>query len=98
MDQFLAAADGAWRVLLTCLLLGVGLPALYTIGLRNLAFADGAMNDQVSGGRRGLHRAIAYALFAIVVLAILLGLSYIIAHGFGWSIGFNGIVPTFTKK
>ena len=56
------------------------------------------IRDRVSGGRRGLHRAIAYALFAIVVLAILLGLSYIIAHGFGWSIGFNGIVPTFTKK
>ena len=36
MDLFLAAVDGAWRPA-DRLLLGAGLPSLYTVGLRNLA-------------------------------------------------------------
>lgn len=93
MNQLFAALDGAWRVLLAGLVLGAGLPALFALGVRQLAAA--AVPD--SAGARwhgGVHRALAYASFAIVVLAVLLGLGYIVAHGFGYSITLSGI----TKK
>lgn len=97
MDQLFAAVDGAWRVLLTCLVLGAGLPALYTVGLRQLALSDGSSPAPTRSANPLLHRVLAYALFAVVLMAIALGLSYIVAHGLGYTMTFNG-VPGFVKK
>ena len=33
-----------------------------------------------------------------VLLAVLLGLSYIVAHGFGYTLVWNGMLPSFTHK
>ena len=33
-----------------------------------------------------------------MILSVLLGISYIVAHGLGWTITFNGILPVFTPK
>lgn len=96
MDQVLLALDSAWRVFIVCLLLGAGLPALYTVGIRQLATADGAGGAKVSAP--ALHRVIAYVLFAVVIIAILLGLTFITATGFGYTMSFNGIVPVFKHK
>nr|NLI50882.1 hypothetical protein [Propionibacterium sp.] len=97
MNQVIAAADGAWRVLLAGLLLGAGLPALFALGIRQLAAAH---VPDTAGARwhPGLHRAAAYVSFAVVVLAVLLGLSYIVAHGFGYVITFDGIIPVVRPK
>jgi hypothetical protein len=43
-------------------------------------------------------RWIAYALFGFVVLSVLLGIGYIVAHGLGMTITFNGLWPVFTPK
>jgi predicted secreted protein len=98
MDQLLAAGDGAWRVLVTGLILGVGLPALFTVGLRQLALSDGSSTAPTRSSNPVLHRVLAYVVFAVVVLAILLGLSYIVAQGFGYAITFDGILPIIKKK
>jgi len=102
MDQLLAALDGGWRVLLVGMLLGAGLPTMFAFGIRALAWG--------AGGEAGVHtegvvlkphvmgRVIAYTLFALVILAVLLGIAYIVVHGFGWSMTFNGILPVFTPK
>lgn len=102
MEQFLAALDGAWRVLLIGLLLGAGLPALFAVGIRALAWgtggeaerhADGVVLKPHVGGR-----ILAYTMFALVVLAVLAGVGYITAHGLGYTITFNGILPVITSK
>ena len=98
MDQFLAGADGAWRVLVTCLILGAGLPSLYTVGLRQLALADGTSATPTRSANPLLHRVLAYVLFAVVLLAILLGLTYIVAHGLGYSVTFDGLLPIIKRK
>ncbi len=102
MDQVMLALEGAGRVLLAGLLLGAGLPALYAFGIRAMAWG--------AGGEAGVHdegvvlkphpigKVIAWILFGIVILAVLLGISYIVAHGFGWTIKFNGIIPVFAPK
>ena len=36
--------------------------------------------------------------FAVVILGIVAGVGTIVAHGLGVSIGFDGILPTFTAR
>ena len=102
MQQLWAALDGAWRVLLVGLVLGAGLPAIFALGVRSLAWGTGGEaaihDDGVERKPHPLGRVLAVVLFAIVVLAVLAGLGYIVAHGMGWTVTFNGIVPVFTKK
>ncbi len=42
MTQTMAAIDAVWKVLAIGLLLGAGLPALFSLGVRQLAVASGA--------------------------------------------------------
>lgn len=102
MEQFLAALDGAWRVLLVGMLLGAGLPALFAVGIRALAWGTGGDAEISESGvtlkPHPLGLAIAYTMFAIVILAVLLGVGYIVAHGLGWELTFNGILPQLTRK
>lgn len=93
--MWLAALDDAWRVLAAGLLLGAGLPILFALGVKSLAWAHGDLPDRPANP---FGRVVAVALFSIVVVAILLGIGYIVAHGFGYTLGWNGMLPTFTHK
>lgn len=68
MSQVLAALDAIWKVLLVGLLLGAGLPALFSVGVR-----------QQAHGRR----ALAAAAYTVVGAAVVLGIAGIVAHGLG---------------
>ena len=97
------ALDGAWRVLLAGLALGAGLPILFALGIRSLAWGAGeAAVSQTGvtapGGRRPLGIAVGYLLFGIVVLGVLLGLAFIVASGFGYKLSFEHIIPTLVAK
>ncbi|HQY99518.1 MAG TPA: hypothetical protein PKV13_02530 [Propionicimonas sp.] len=102
MDQLFAALDASWRVLLVGLVLGAGLPTVYAFGIRALAWGTGGDAQLSNAGEpakpRLLGRVVAYLLFAFVVLSVVLGISYIVAHGFGMTITFDGIMPVFTSK
>jgi hypothetical protein len=85
------ALDGAWRVLLASVILGAGLPVLFALGIRSLA----------SGGEAPATvpaRSLAYVLFAIVVLGVLLGLTFIVATGFGKALSFEHVFPTVVAE
>jgi hypothetical protein len=102
MEQFLAALDGAWRVLLVGLVFGAGLPALFAFGIRSLAWGAGGEASVHEPGvtlkPRPVGRLIAYLLFALVVLLVLSGVGYIVVHGLGWTVTFNGLLPVITPK
>ena len=102
MEQLYAALDAAWRVLLVGLLLGAGLPTIYAFGIRALAWGSGGGAEIHDEGvvlkPHVLGRVVAYTLFGFVVLSVLLGIGYIVAHGLGMSITFDGIVPVFKAK
>lgn len=68
MNQVLAAVDAVWKVLLVGLVLGAGLPALFSLGVR-----------QQARGRK----MVAGAAYAVVGLAVLAGIAGIVAHGMG---------------
>ena len=86
------ALDGAWRVLLAGLALGAGLPILFALGIRSLAWSAAGPAPRVSG------RVAGYGLFAIVVLGIALGITFIVATGFGKALSFDHIYPTIVPK
>jgi hypothetical protein len=102
MDQVWAALDATWRILLIGLVLGAGLPTLFAFGIRALAWGTGGdAAEHADGEAMSPHlggRLVAYTVFAIVVLSVVAGVGYIVAHGLGITITFNGIVPVFTPK
>ena len=97
MNQLLAALDAAWRVLAIGLLLGAGLPVLFSVGIRQSALARVPESAGIHV-HSGLHRALAALAYAVVLAAVVLGLSYIIAHGFGYAIRFDGLLPILARK
>ncbi len=102
MDQVFAALDATWRILLVGLVLGAGLPALFAVGVQALAWGTGGDSETHDEGVKLpphlIGRIIAYTMFIIVVLTVLAGIGYIVAHGLGITITFNGVLPVFTPK
>jgi len=102
MDQLLAALDAGWRVLLVGLVLGAGLPTLFAFGVNALAWGTGGEAEVHDTGvvlkPHMLGRVVAFTTFGLVVVAVLLGIGYIVAHGLGYAITFNGVLPVITGK
>ena len=97
------ALEGAWKVLLAGLLLGAGLPALFALGIRSLAYGAGGDAEVHESGVTGPtpHRGgtvAGYAIFAVVLLAVLLGIAFIVASGFGKAVSFEHLYPTVVDK
>jgi hypothetical protein len=93
------ALDGAWHVLLAGLALGAGLPILFALGIRSLAWGAGATTvSDTPGPARPLGTVLGYALFTVVVIGVLLGLTFIVASGFGYKLDFSHIYPTLIAK
>ena len=93
------ALEAAWKVLAVGLLLGAGLPMVFALGVRSLAWgAGGSAEVAVDARPHAAGRALAVACFAVVVAAIALGLTIIIATGQGKIVSFDHIYPTLVDK
>ncbi|WP_327146126.1 hypothetical protein [Nocardia sp. NBC_01327] len=86
MHTFNAIAKSLGEVTLIALLLGAGLPLIFTIGIRFWSMETVAADGAPTGARNPAALAVAYLCFAIVVLAIGAGILYIakdfISHSF----------------
>lgn len=103
MHNFGFALNGAWQVLLAGLVLGAGLPVLFALGIRALAWGTGGDAQVHETGVTGptprpAGKALAYTLFAVVILGILLGITFIVASGFGKTISFEHVYPLIVDK
>lgn len=97
------ALEGAWKVLAASVILGAGLPLLFALGIRSLAYGAGGDAEIHESGVQGPspHPAgtvLGYTLFAIVLLGVLLGITFIVASGFGKALNFSHIYPTLVDK
>ena len=97
------ALEGAWKVLVAGLILGAGLPTLFAFGIRSLAYGAGGEAEVhesgVTGPRpRPIGTVVGYLLFAIVIFGVLLGITFIVASGFGKALSFEHIYPTLVDK
>lgn len=91
------AGEAIWKVLLVSLALGAGLPAVFALGIRSLAWGNGG---ELEGERtRGpvVGRVVAWLLFAVVAYGILAGLLFVIASGQGKTLDFSTVIPTFAE-
>jgi hypothetical protein len=86
MHNVTFALEGALRVLVVGLIFGAGLPAVFALGVRALAYGEGGGNQ------------LAYLAFAVVVGGVLLGLTVIVASGLGKELSFDGGFPTFVDE
>ncbi len=92
-----------WKVVVFGLLLGAGLPAVFAAGIRSMAYGTGGEAEAHSAGAplataHPIGRAVAALCFAIVVVAVALGLLYIVASGFGKALSFEHIYPVLIDK
>lgn len=103
--MFTLFLEAAGQVALVALLLGAGLPALFAVGVRSFTLA-GATRQTADGGQTAapsripaaMLRVIGALCYVLVVAAVVIGLTVIIATGFGQEISFEHIVPTFVPK
>ncbi|MPQ99357.1 hypothetical protein GB931_15815 [Modestobacter sp. I12A-02628] len=101
MDLVTLALGALWKILLVGLVLGAGLPVLFSVGIRAMAYGAGGTAETADGGRAAPHpvgRAVGIACFAVVGLCVLLGVTYIVASGFGKVLSFEHVYPTIVSK
>jgi hypothetical protein len=92
-----------WKILVYGIILGAGLPALFAVGVRSMAYGEGGEAELHESGvtaaaPKPAGTVIGYLCFAIVLLAVVLGLTYIVASGFGKVLDFNHIYPVIHSK
>jgi|SRR3954470_21729336 hypothetical protein len=97
------ALQGAWKVLIAGLVLGAGLPVLFGLGIRSLAWGAGGdaeiHPDGVTGPKANpLGTVLGWVCFVVVLLGIALGITYIVATGFGKALSFEHIYPMIVDK
>jgi hypothetical protein len=97
------ALDGAWRVLLASVILGAGLPVLFALGIRSLAWGAGGDAEVHESGvtaptPRPAGTIVGWLCFGIVLLGVALGITFIVATGFGKALSFDHIYPTIISK
>ncbi|QQR99703.1 MAG: hypothetical protein IPK37_11920 [Austwickia sp.] len=91
-------ASAAWKVLAISLLVGAGLPALFALGVKSMAYGAGgdAELDHASGHPVG--KVIGLAIFALVLFFIGTGIAIVVASGLGQTVSFEHVFPTFAPK
>jgi hypothetical protein len=88
------ALDGAWRVLAAGLVLGAGLPVVFALGIRAMAAGDATVTERPSPAARPL----GVLCFVVVLLGVALGITFVVATGFGKQMSFEHIYPVLVDK
>jgi succinate dehydrogenase/fumarate reductase cytochrome b subunit len=99
MNNLEYALEGAWKVLAAGLVLGAGLPAVFAFGIRSLAWGTGGTAEiDTSTAPHPIGRVLAAACFALVLAGIALGITIVVASGFGKVVSFEHVYPTLIDK
>ena len=85
------------------IILGAGLPTIFALGIRSMAFGQGGDAEVHASGTapaqaNPIGTALAFLCFAVVLVAVALGLTYLIATGLGKVMSFDHIYPTIHAK
>jgi hypothetical protein len=103
MHNVTLALQGAWKVLAASLILGAGLPLIFALGIRSLAWGAGGDAETHVAGVSGpkanpAGTVLAWILFIVVLAGVALGITYVVATGFGKVMSFDHIYPTIHSK
>ncbi len=99
IGKFVTAAG---QVLFVSLIVGAGLPAVFAIGVRSLAAGTAGSDAAGDPGpaTRGNTLATVFGIccFALVIAAVAIGITIIVAAGFGKTVSFDHIIPALVDK
>jgi hypothetical protein len=98
IDNLQYAFDGAWRVLLASLVFGAGLPLVYALGIRSLAWGAGGDAEVSHSQPNPIGKVLAVVCLAVVLAGVALGITIIAAAGFGKTVSFEHGYPTIVAK
>ncbi len=98
MSNLTLALDGAWKVLLASLVLGAGLPMIFAFGVRSLALGQGGDTEVDHARPRPLGNVLAAICFLLVLAGVALGITIVVASGFGKAVSFEHVFPTLVAK
>lgn len=95
--------EAIWKVLLWSVILGAGLPAVFAVGVRALAWgapveAPGPGGVATLGGGKPAGKVIAAVLFLLVLYCVAAAIVFIVATGKGEDISFAHVIPTIKAK
>jgi hypothetical protein len=92
------ALEAAWKVLLIGLVLGAGLPTLFAFGIRAMAWGQGGDAEVSAAAPHPAGRMLGTLCFALVLAAVVLGITYIVVFGLGKELTFEHIYPTIQDR
>lgn len=90
--------DAIWKVLVASLVLGAGLPVIFAVGIRALAWGAGGDAEVSRDEGNPMGKVIAGILFLVVLYGIAAGIIYVIATGRGGDIRFVDGLPWVKKS
>jgi hypothetical protein len=92
--------DSASKVAVWGLILGAGLPALFALGVRSMVVASNPHGTDGVGPAvpPAVNRVFAVICFVLVVAAVALGITIIVAAGTGKVVSFEHVFPTLVPK
>lgn len=91
-------ASAAVNVLLVSLVVGAGLPALFALGIKSMAYGVGGDAEVSHETGHPVGKIVGGLLFALVVAFILTGIAIVVASGLGMTVSFAHVFPTFAPK
>jgi hypothetical protein len=95
------AIETIWKVAVASLILGAGLPVLFSTGIRSLAWGTGGEASVSDDARPNpVGKVLALAIFLVVTYVVVSGIVYVIAtgKGSGYDITFRHFIPEIYKK
>jgi hypothetical protein len=103
MHNVTLALQGSWKVLVASLVLGAGLPLIFALGIRSLAWGAGGEAEvhesgTVAAKANPAGTVLGWVLFLIVLAGVALGITFVVATGFGKVMSFDHIYPTIHSK
>lgn len=98
MNNVTLALDGAWKVLLASLVLGAGLPVVFAFGVRSMALGMGGNAEVDHAEPKPIGKVLAVMCFLVVLAGVALGITIVVAAGFGKAVSFEHIYPVLVGK
>lgn len=90
--------DAILMVLVVGVVVGAGLPAIFALGIKALAYGAGGDAEMSHEAGHPIGTVVGYLLFAVVLAVIAMGISIVVSSGLGYAVNFSHVIPTFHKK
>lgn len=98
MDLLTTELQSMGRILVVALVLGAGLPILFSAGIRAMAFGAGGDAEESHAAGNPVGKVLAVVCFAVVVACVVMGITYVVASGFGKTLDFSNVFPMIVDK